>query len=157
MYPPGRRMEIEDQFEIGAQRYVCVDYYEHEIHRWVTMYELKSRCVDCGRPFVCRATISAVRKRQVTRRCEDCRSPGVPVKPRKAPPKAARIKKSPAGLKARRRRAQARIAPARAPQQPAAQLSAIAAPPIEPAPTPSPDDFEAKLDSYKLALGLLDG
>jgi hypothetical protein len=156
-------MEIKDQFKVGGQRFKCVGANEYEIHRWVTLYDLESRCVDCGRPFRTSATKTAVRLQSVTRRCEDCRSPGIPVEWRKEAPKPHRAKAPSAQLKAQRRRRQARltatsatVAPARAPQQPAEQLPSIPAPPIEAAPKGSAEAFESKLDSYKAALGLLD-
>lgn len=98
----------------------------------------------------------------MSRRCEDCRSPGIPVERRKAPPKPNQAK-APSARKARRRRSQARLAArraavavARAPQQPVEQLAVIAAPQIEAAPTTSAVAFEADIDLYKAALGLLD-
>lgn len=155
-------MKIED-FKIGAQRYVCVDQYEHEIHRYVDLFVLRSRCVDCGGTFECRATKTAIKRRQVTHRCKDCRAPGIPVTPRKGPTNPHRAK-APSARKAQCRRAQARltarraaVAVARAPQRPAEQLAVSAAPELQAAPTASAAAFEADLDSYKAALGLLDG
>ncbi len=157
-------MRIED-FEIGGQKYTCVGSSEYEIQpRWVTLYDLKTHCVDCGRAFKTQATKTRIRRREMSRRCEDCRSPGIPIERRKAAPKPPRAK-APSARKAQRRRAQARLAArrapvavARAPQQPAGKLPAVAAPPIEPAPTASAAAaFEADLDTYKAALGLLDG
>jgi hypothetical protein len=154
-------MKIEDQFEVGGQTYTCVGSSEYEIQRWVTLYDLKTRCADCGRAFETQATQTRIRRREMSRRCGDCRSPGVPITPRKVQPKPNRAK-APSARKARCRRVQARLAArraaaavARAPQQSAGKSQAIA-PPIEPAPVAATEAFMVDLDTYKIALGLLD-
>src|ERR1700684_354006 len=103
--PAGRNMKIED-FEVDGQKYTCTGSSEYEIRRWVTLYDLKTRCVDCGRAFETQATQTRIRRREMSRRCEDCRSPGVPInltpKPCRAKARSAR--------KAGCRRAQVRFA-----------------------------------------------
>ena len=71
----------------GGQPYVCDDVFEYEIHRWVDMYSLTGRCVDCHAPFRTMATLSRIKRQNgegVTQRCERCRRPGIPVRRRKA-------------------------------------------------------------------------
>ena len=74
-------MRIGATFKLRGQPYECTGSFEHDIPaRCVTVFELYTRCPDCGRGFTATASASQIHKRQVNRRCHDCRSPGVPIK-----------------------------------------------------------------------------
>jgi hypothetical protein len=84
-------------FKFKGQAYDCLGRFEYERPaRCFWLYELRSLCPDCGRGFTCTATESAINKRMLRRRCDACRSPGVPVTPIAKPWKTAgkRVKKS---------------------------------------------------------------
>lgn len=48
--------------------------------RTVVMRQMASTCADCGRLFVTQALRSAIRKGWISRRCQACKKPGVPVR-----------------------------------------------------------------------------
>jgi hypothetical protein len=170
-------MNIDHTFKLRGQRYVCVGHREYETHdgRWLNMLVLETDCPDCGIDFRLLATQTNARRRQLTRRCEDCRRPGVPVD-RHWQRKAAKAKPAP-GRKLRRCLRRQRkpsavraIAPVirvqRAPERRSdvppsnVALLSVAAPVVAPAhcPMPSTADIaagEAVIETYMRALGML--
>jgi hypothetical protein len=141
-------MEINQQFKFRGQRYVCAGYQDHETldGRWVELLVLDSECPDCGSDFRLLATRTNAKCRQITRRCEECRRPGVPVEPRRrrtpvaaAKPTARRKVRSSrlarqrlkTGREVRRLRKSEGALPSKPPAQlaPVASAEAIATPP----------------------------
>lgn len=102
---PGRNMKIDDDFKFHGQRYICTGYQNYETRdgRWLELLVLESDCPDCGREFRLVTTKTNAKHRLLTRRCEDCHRPGVPVAPRRrAPIVVAKPTKRAAQRKARR-------------------------------------------------------
>jgi hypothetical protein len=67
--------------QIGWQVFHATGERSHELlsGRWITLVEYRSHCATCGAPYEAAATKGAWRKREVARRCDRCRSPGVHV------------------------------------------------------------------------------
>ena len=88
-------MKVGTRFNLHRQRYFCVGIKEHETRdgRWLQLLRLETDCPDCGETFRLLTTKTNARKRILTRRCEDCRRPGIPVEPRRRAPAAAKGKK----------------------------------------------------------------
>jgi hypothetical protein len=165
-------MKIDQEFNFSGQRYVCIGYrdYETMYGRWLSMLVLETDCPSCGIDFRLLATRTNARRRLLTRRCEDCRSPGVPVDPWRR--KAAKAEPAPRRKSRRSKRPPAVRAAApliraqRAPEQRAvvspsiAPLAPIAALAVAPAPCPmsSAADIasrDAAAETYMRALGML--
>jgi hypothetical protein len=71
-----------DSLRSRYQVFSCVGVEDHECRSgyWTVLYVLRSRCDDCSRPFECKATITAMTKGQLKRRCDLHASPGRPTK-----------------------------------------------------------------------------
>jgi hypothetical protein len=172
-------MHIGATFRSRGQRYTCGGSFKHFVpERLVTVWELESKCPECGVTFECTATVSAIHKAQLRRRCPDCRQPGVRVGAVKnAKPSSAR--KSKGKRKSRRRpidarsgiygaasKAQAspghkqsaqRAAPAVGPPSTGRALAtAVASPEGVAAPSPAASSIAAVIDNYAAVLGFLD-
>jgi hypothetical protein len=73
-------MKVGGSFVYQGQRYECVGSFDYvRPETWIQVFELRSVCPDCGRPFSCSATQSQRKNGSMPRRCERCRSPGRPV------------------------------------------------------------------------------
>jgi predicted RNA-binding Zn-ribbon protein involved in translation (DUF1610 family) len=73
-------MRVGDSFNLDGQQYEYMDYFETEIpSRTVLIYELRTKCPDCGAAFWTTASARQVRHRHLRRRCDNCRKPGAPV------------------------------------------------------------------------------
>jgi hypothetical protein len=88
-------VRVGTRFNLHDQRYFCVGTKEHETRdgRWLQLLRLETDCPDCGETFRLLTTKTNTRKRILTRRCEDCRRPGVPVERRRRAPAVAKGKK----------------------------------------------------------------
>jgi predicted Zn finger-like uncharacterized protein len=78
-----KEIESGHAFKVQAQAYRVVGICEHVTlgGRCIDLLVVESACPDCGELFRVKATKSAIRRREVTRRCANCRKPGVPVDP----------------------------------------------------------------------------
>lgn len=73
-------VRVGDNFNFDGQAYECVDWFEHEIPaRLVLIYELRTKCPDCGTAFWTTASMRQIKIRNVRRRCDACVKPGVRV------------------------------------------------------------------------------
>jgi predicted Zn finger-like uncharacterized protein len=73
-------MRVGDSFNLDGQQYEYVDFFEHEIlARICIIYELRTRCPDCGTSFWVTASRRQIKHRNVRRRCDACVKPGVRV------------------------------------------------------------------------------
>jgi hypothetical protein len=152
-----------ESFKFRGQAYECTGRFEYEVPaRWVSVIELHSRCPDCGRGFSCTATQSQIRKRELRRRCDSCRSPGVPV-PVKPKPRRTRRVTAPRAFA----RKPARIASPERGQEPAGTSAAVqpvegghVAPnsssgSLQPATRSDGEAYEREVDARLMAAGLL--
>jgi hypothetical protein len=66
----------------GQAFYLTGETHAHECRdgRIVDLLEYESACPDCGSRFTALATKGNIRHRWLTRRCEDCRAPGIPIR-----------------------------------------------------------------------------
>lgn len=74
-------MRVGKSFRHHGQRYIYggTTLHENQRGRLVRLHVLKSDCPDCGNLFVIKTTARALRSRQINRRCQWCKRPGVPV------------------------------------------------------------------------------
>lgn len=136
-------MESGKTFKRRGQQYECVGRFEHEVPaRFVWIYELRSHCADCGRGFGLTASSGQIHNRQLSRRCENCRNPGVPVAEIAAPPSKRKAK-----CKARKRIARRIARTKRMPPELVAPAAARRSPPGV--------DGGANPDTYADAMRLL--
>jgi hypothetical protein len=64
-------VRVGDNFNFDGQAYECVDWFEHEIPaRLVLIYELRTKCPDCGTAFWTTASMRQIKTRNVRRRCD---------------------------------------------------------------------------------------
>jgi hypothetical protein len=153
-------MKLNAKIHLHGQKYVCVGHRHHETRdgRWLDMLELESDCPDCGITFRLLATKSNAHRRTLTRRCTDCRRPGVPVEPRRRhrtmAGKPAKSKKVVSGQTCRRQ------SPKTLRGAPHSNLAAEAAAAAPDAPAPSAMAIDAQAEAretYMRALSMLDG
>jgi hypothetical protein len=153
-----------ESFKFRGQAYECTGRFEYEVPaRWVSVIELHSRCPDCGRGFSCTATRSQIRKRELRRRCDSCRSPGVPI-PVKPKPRRTRRMTAPRAFS----RMPALIASPERRQEPAGASAAVQPSEIARITPNSPsgslqlatrserEAYEREIDARLMAAGLLD-
>jgi hypothetical protein len=81
----------ERSFRYRSQRYWYDGFQKYQTAdgRLIDLHRLSTRCPGCGVGFHVLATISAIRQRNLRRRCDDCKAQGVPVEYR-LPPKSGR-------------------------------------------------------------------
>jgi hypothetical protein len=81
-------MRIGATFKKGRQRYECVGLrdYVNQAGYESRLIVLKSRCAECGALFEFMTTGSKVKKREVNRRCELHRQPGIRIEQRRRTP-----------------------------------------------------------------------
>jgi len=73
-------MRLGESFNLDGQQYEFMDYFEHEIPaRICLIYELRSQCPDCGKPFWTSASKRQIKHKNVRRRCDAYVKPGVRV------------------------------------------------------------------------------
>jgi hypothetical protein len=74
-------VKIGFEFEFRGQQYACTGLRDYETMsgRWIELVEMESKCPECGSMFSLAASKRNIRQRFLTRRCSDCRRPGVPV------------------------------------------------------------------------------
>ena len=75
-------MKIGATFKKDRQRYECVGFHNH-VNRSgheSTLIVLQSRCAECGASFRFMTTEGRAKQREVSRRCELHKRPGVPVR-----------------------------------------------------------------------------
>ena len=73
---------LGNSFNFKGQRYEYTGSREIEVPaKRVTVYQLRSRCPDCGAAFTVSASARQIQGRSLNRRCRDCRKPGRRVKP----------------------------------------------------------------------------
>jgi hypothetical protein len=153
-------------YPLGLHAHECLD------GRWVDLVEYESICPDCGAWFEAMASKGRMARRELTRRCEECRSPGVPVRPIKKTAPIAPAKREAVKTKAKLaiiRRAEARrraqdAAARHATGDAVGQRAPVVASAGSPATVAASAGADARaviaadrLDTYRLALGLLDG
>jgi hypothetical protein len=123
-------MIVGKAFKRRGQRYECTGRSGHWIPaRFVWLYDIRTECYDCGRPFTATASRSRIRNMPLPQRCEGCRT-GKPIDPiatreaRKVARGAARRRRQRDRERARgaRGRTELRL-PQRAVAQPAATAS----------------------------------
>lgn len=154
-------MKVGSRFELHGQRYFCVGTKAHETSygRHLTLLVLESDCPECGATFRLMATKTNIRHRVLTRRCEDCRRPGVPVDPRRrasAPLAAAKQTKRRRLSKRRKQRLQIAREASECRKSRSVDNAAL---PVVNVPAPSTAAIEASSDlrdTYLRALSMLD-
>jgi len=102
-------------FRYRSQRYYFggVELVEARDGRLVEARALLSQCPDCGEWFRQLATKSRIQRRNLVRRCDDCKRPGSPVEPRRARKKPEESAAAAAPRKHRRKKPGPRRAPRR--------------------------------------------
>jgi hypothetical protein len=154
-------VKVGTRFDLHRQRYFCVGTKEHETRdgRWLQLLRLETDCPDCGETFRLLTTKTNARKRILTRRCEDCRRPGIPVEPQRRAPAMAKGKKMKKARGLRRRK------PGKPPMinkearwQRGSFLALNPASPAQDAPAPSQAstiDPAAVIEAYMAALSMI--
>jgi len=76
------QMRIGSTFKKDRQRYECVGFHNHvnRLGHESTLLVFQSRCAECGAPFRFMTTEGRAKRRDVSRRCEIHKRPGVPVR-----------------------------------------------------------------------------
>lgn len=69
-----------------GQRFRCVGVEDYLTLRdeWIELIKLEGACADCRRPYSLKASMTAIRRANLKRRCDRCKSPGVATRATKA-------------------------------------------------------------------------
>ncbi|CAH1656144.1 conserved hypothetical protein [Hyphomicrobiales bacterium] len=81
-----RPLKIGHEFMSRGQRFLCVGVEDYLTLRdqWIDLFKLESVCADCRRPYSLKASMAAIRRYSLKRRCDRCKSPGVATRATKA-------------------------------------------------------------------------
>ncbi|WP_126116730.1 MULTISPECIES: hypothetical protein [unclassified Bosea (in: a-proteobacteria)] len=79
-------LKIGHEFTSRGQRFRCVGVEDHLTLReqWIRLIKLEAACADCRRPFSLKASIAAIRRYNLKRRCDRCKAPGIATRATKA-------------------------------------------------------------------------
>lgn len=72
-------MKVGHEFTSRGQRFRCVGSEDYLTLRgeWIELIKLEAACADCRRSFSLKAAMTAIRRANLKRRCDRCKSPGV--------------------------------------------------------------------------------
>lgn len=87
-------MKVGHEFTSRGQRFRCVGTEDHLTLReeWVELIRLEAACADCRRSFSLKASMTAIRRSNLKRRCDRCKSPGVATRATKVLQKKRAVK-----------------------------------------------------------------
>lgn len=79
-------MKVGHEFTSRGQRFRCVGSEEYLTLRdqWIDLIKLESVCADCRRRYSLKASMAAIRRSNLKRRCDQCKAPGVATRATKA-------------------------------------------------------------------------
>lgn len=79
-------MKIGHEFTSRGQRFRCLGTEDYLTLRdeWIELIKLEAACADCRRSFSLKASMTAIRRANLKRRCDRCKSPGVATRATKA-------------------------------------------------------------------------